>query len=170
MKAESHHRDADHRTRRHETARKVRSFVRTQSPLSRCLDQFNPQSQAGSIYRGPHLEDLTASDQLTLASSTFISFASTTLSVRLSHHSRTATMKTFIIVSILAAIAAASPVAIPVLEDEAVTLEARQLDSVRNELEAGSSVACPRAIFVFARASGETGNMVCSRHRALRFD
>jgi cutinase len=70
-------------------------------------------------------------------------------------------MKTFTIISFLAAITAASPIAIPAPDTVAVALEARQLlDSVRNELESGSSSACPRAIFIFARASGETGNMV----------
>ncbi|KAL2161876.1 hypothetical protein VTH06DRAFT_7660 [Thermothelomyces fergusii] len=38
-------------------------------------------------------------------------------------------------------------------------IEARQLSSVRNELENGSSSNCPRVIFIFARASGEIGNM-----------
>jgi hypothetical protein len=70
-------------------------------------------------------------------------------------------MKIFTILSILTAFAAASPIAIPAPDTVAVALDARQLlDSVRNELESGSSSACPRVIFIFARASGETGNMV----------
>lgn len=70
-------------------------------------------------------------------------------------------MKSFTILSLLAALSVASPIAVPVPEPEAEvhTLETRQ-SSTRNELESGSSSACPRAIFIFARASGEPGNMV----------
>lgn len=42
-------------------------------------------------------------------------------------------------------------------------LDARQVITIRNELESGSSARCPRVIFIFARASVEGGNMVRSR-------
>lgn len=37
---------------------------------------------------------------------------------------------------------------------------ARQLSNTRNDVERGSSSDCPEVIFIFARASGERGNMV----------
>lgn len=37
---------------------------------------------------------------------------------------------------------------------------ARQLSNTKNDLERGSSSNCPEVIFIFARASGEGGNMV----------
>ena len=66
----------------------------------------------------------------------------------------------FILISLLTVLAAASPISIATPEAEAI--EARQLSSTSNELETGNSAACPRAIFIFARASGEVGNMVPS--------
>lgn len=68
-------------------------------------------------------------------------------------------MRSFTIVSLFTALSLASPIAVPVPEPELIHLEARQ-SSTRNELETGSSAACPRAIFIFARASTEPGNMV----------
>ncbi|KAJ4370860.1 Cutinase [Didymella sp. IMI 355093] len=70
-------------------------------------------------------------------------------------------MKHFVVLSLLVALATASPIA--VAEPEPVSapefeLVARQLAS-SNELETGSSSACPRTIFIWARASGEAGNM-----------
>lgn len=53
--------------------------------------------------------------------------------------------------------------AIPVdtiAQEEAMLLAARQSTSTRTELESGSSSSCPGVIFIFARASTETGNMV----------
>lgn len=47
----------------------------------------------------------------------------------------------------LAGFAAANPVA-------------RQLSNTKDDLERGSSSNCPAVIFIFARASGEGGNMV----------
>lgn len=70
-------------------------------------------------------------------------------------------MKNFAISALLIALSVASPIAVPAPEAE-VELEARQLSSTRNDLERGSSSACPKAIFIFARASGEIGNMVLS--------
>lgn len=61
--------------------------------------------------------------------------------------------------SMLAALATTSPIAIAAPEPN--TLEARQLrSSTRNDLEQGSNTACPKTIFIFARASTEGGNMV----------
>lgn len=57
----------------------------------------------------------------------------------------------FLALSMLASLAAASP----------ITLSARQLGTnTRSELENGKAGSCPKAIFIFARASSETGNMV----------
>jgi hypothetical protein len=73
----------------------------------------------------------------------------------------------FFAASLLASLAAASPIAAPEpsnAEVEALVarehLEARQLFGSRNELEQGSSSSCPKAILVFARGSTETGNLV----------
>lgn len=70
----------------------------------------------------------------------------------------------FFAVSLLAAIAAAAPVAnddAPAVVEAAAAQElaVRQLGSgTRNELSS-SSGACPKAIFIFARGSTEAGNM-----------
>ena len=57
----------------------------------------------------------------------------------------------FLTLSMLASLAAASP----------ITLSARQLGTnTRSDLENGKAGSCPKAIFIFARASSETGNMV----------
>ncbi|KAH7379582.1 carbohydrate esterase family 5 protein [Pyrenochaeta sp. MPI-SDFR-AT-0127] len=63
----------------------------------------------------------------------------------------------FITLSLLTALAAASPIVIDGLEN---TVEARQFRSAstRNDLESGTA-PCPQAIFIFARASTERGNM-----------
>jgi cutinase len=68
----------------------------------------------------------------------------------------------FLALSMLTSLAAASPMTLAA--PEADTLEVRQFgSSTRNELEQGSSSNCPKAIFIFARASTEIGNMVrCS--------
>ncbi|KAF2124110.1 carbohydrate esterase family 5 protein [Dothidotthia symphoricarpi CBS 119687] len=64
-------------------------------------------------------------------------------------------MKLFAL-SVLATLVSASPIAVP----EANGVEARQFGSgTSNELEQGSSSSCPKAIFIFARASTEPGNM-----------
>ncbi|KAI8931309.1 hypothetical protein NX059_011651 [Plenodomus lindquistii] len=76
-----------------------------------------------------------------------------------------------LVISLLTTLAVASPIAAPVAfaieEPEAVAvavpetaLEVRQSTIIRNELETGSSAACPRAILIFARGSTEGGNMV----------
>jgi len=58
-----------------------------------------------------------------------------------------------------AGLAAALP-APPAVVDNAAEIEARQLvPSIRTDLEKGSSSNCPKAILIFARASGEPGNM-----------
>ncbi|KAL2127482.1 hypothetical protein VTI74DRAFT_10674 [Chaetomium olivicolor] len=51
-----------------------------------------------------------------------------------------------------------APAAVEV-EQPAAEIEARQISSIRNDLETGSSSKCPRVIFIFARASTEPGNM-----------
>lgn len=68
----------------------------------------------------------------------------------------------FFAFSMITALAAASPIS-PAAEFSENALKARQLglgQSTRNELEDGNAGACPKAIFIFARASTETGNMV----------
>lgn len=47
---------------------------------------------------------------------------------------------------------------------ENVVLLERQLGGAdtRNDLQNGNAANCPKAIFIFARASGEDGNMVCT--------
>lgn len=64
----------------------------------------------------------------------------------------------FLIFSLLASLAAASPIVIA--ESEAVELQNRQLGLSSNELETGSSSSCPKVILIFARGSTETGNLV----------
>jgi cutinase len=68
-------------------------------------------------------------------------------------------MKFFAAVSLLAGLGAALPApleAAPVEHD----IEARQLlGDTRNELQTGG--ACPPVIFIFARGSTESGNLVC---------
>ncbi|KAI8801447.1 carbohydrate esterase family 5 protein [Cladochytrium replicatum] len=48
------------------------------------------------------------------------------------------------------------------LPTETGALAKRQLSTTRNELETGSTSLCPGVIFIFARASGEVGNMGAS--------
>lgn len=73
----------------------------------------------------------------------------------------------FLVVSALAAIASASPIAVSkrvadVNSKPVYEVEVRQLSSsTRNELETGTT-PCPKAILIFARGSTEAGNMVCS--------
>lgn len=64
--------------------------------------------------------------------------------------------------SIITTLAAASPIS-SAAEFSENALNARQFgldQSTRNELEEGNAGACPKTIFIFARASTETGNMV----------
>jgi cutinase len=64
----------------------------------------------------------------------------------------------FFTASLLASIAAASPIGINL---DPNNLEARQLSSgSKSELESGTAGACPKTILVFARGSTETGNLV----------
>ncbi|KAL1836386.1 hypothetical protein VTJ49DRAFT_5224 [Mycothermus thermophilus] len=69
-------------------------------------------------------------------------------------------MKFFNILSI-ASLAAALPTT-SVSEGEhaeAARIMARQLNTIRNDLERGNANDCPRAIFIFARGTTEPGNM-----------
>jgi cutinase len=69
----------------------------------------------------------------------------------------------FFALSVMTALAAASPVSSTAQFSEN-EVQARQFGfgtSTRNELENGRAGACPKVIFIFARASTETGNMVC---------
>jgi hypothetical protein len=68
----------------------------------------------------------------------------------------------FFAATLLATLATASPVALAEPNNnELEALVARQLTGgSKNELETGSSSACPKAILVFARGSTETGNLV----------
>jgi len=64
----------------------------------------------------------------------------------------------FFAIPFLAALAAASPIAVPEPANaEVETLVARQSGS--SELENGSASSCPKAILVFARGSTETGTL-----------
>lgn len=65
----------------------------------------------------------------------------------------------FLSFTMLASLAAASPITLAT--PKADHLEVRQFGtSTRNELEQGRAGSCPKAIFIFARASTEVGNMV----------
>ena len=62
-----------------------------------------------------------------------------------------------------AGLVAALPAPPPAAElDNTAQIEARQLSSTRNDLENGNAANCPSVILIFARASGEPGNMVCA--------
>jgi hypothetical protein len=62
----------------------------------------------------------------------------------------------FFAASLLATLAVATPIVVPSND-----LTARQLGMMTsNDVKSGSSSSCPKAIFIFARASGEQGNMV----------
>lgn len=66
-------------------------------------------------------------------------------------------MKTLTLLSLAAALTWALPADINSGTPQA--LEARQ-SSTRNDLENGDASNCPSVIFIFARATGEAGNMV----------
>lgn len=66
----------------------------------------------------------------------------------------------FLQVLAAAGVVTALPAAVPAVDVQVAEIEARQLGSTSNELESGSSSACPSVIFIFARASTEPGNMV----------
>ncbi|KAI9147611.1 cutinase [Paramyrothecium foliicola] len=68
------------------------------------------------------------------------------------------TMKFSSLLVLAAGYATALPTA-PVVEEVPREVAARQLSSTRNELETGSSARCPKVILIFARATGEVGNM-----------
>jgi len=69
-------------------------------------------------------------------------------------------MKFFATVSALAGLVAALPTGIELAPTED-NIEARQLfGNTRNELQTGGT--CPKVIFIFARGSTESGNLVRS--------
>jgi cutinase len=74
-------------------------------------------------------------------------------------------MKFATTLSVLAGFAAAAPTHVT----EVIELESRQLSTISNDLERGSSSDCPDAILIFARGSTEVGNMVTIRS-ILDFD
>ena len=61
-------------------------------------------------------------------------------------------MKAATTLALLAGTAAAAP-----------SLSTRQLGSTRNDLEDGNEAECPGVILIFARATGEAGNIVRRR-------
>lgn len=76
-------------------------------------------------------------------------------------------MKFSAVISLCVALVATAPIegAVEVAIDARAavatgSLEVRQGGLTRDELQSGSSSACPRVIFIFARASTELGNMV----------
>jgi cutinase len=78
-------------------------------------------------------------------------------------------MKRSVVLSLLLALVSSTPIAVTTPDVPAIAvpeLELRQLSSTSNELESGSSAACPKTIFIWARASGEIGNMVRSAIRS----
>jgi cutinase len=76
-------------------------------------------------------------------------------------------MKFFDILSLMAGVAVALPAAVAVPEDADIMVRQFSGSSTRDDLERGSSSNCPKAIFIFARATGETGNMGMSTGPAV---
>jgi cutinase len=74
-------------------------------------------------------------------------------------------MKFATTLSVLAGFAAAAPTQVT----QVIEVESRQLSTISNDLESGSSSNCPDAILIFARGSTELGNMV-TNHSVLDFD
>lgn len=66
-------------------------------------------------------------------------------------------MKILATIFLAASLATALPTE---LIDRFVEIGTRQTYDTRTDLESGSSSSCPQAIFIFARASTETGNIV----------
>lgn len=74
-------------------------------------------------------------------------------------------MKSFGIAALLAGSALAAPPALDARQPGSSlapppSLEARQFGSTRNDLEDGDAGSCPGSILIFARATGEAGNIV----------
>ncbi len=80
----------------------------------------------------------------------------------------------YFVLSLLATLAAGSPIAAPAPATDATSTTnfsllqnkakapAVQGVSIRNDLENGTASACPGSILVFARGTNEVGNIVCN--------
>lgn len=53
-----------------------------------------------------------------------------------------------------------TPAPVQVEQLQSAEIEVRQLNSIRTDVERGSSSRCPKVIYIFARGSTEPGNMV----------
>jgi hypothetical protein len=74
-------------------------------------------------------------------------------------HFTFAKMRFIVPTTLFLGLALAAPAPLP--DSNIQELEARQSSSItRTELESGSSSACPPVIFIFARGSTESGNLV----------
>jgi len=132
---------------------------RLNSLRGRCRSQFDIKGSVASVSHSLHTAHLLYIHSFNKPSDLFQDTSS--FYPNNHHHS---TMK-FLAIPLLTTLVAASPIVVTPAANE---LGARQLDGgmTRNELQDGKS-PCPKAIFIFARGSTETGNMVCSRTETI---